>query len=151
MDLYAEGNAENAREFYPHLEKYQGVLAAENDFYGYLQDVFFRTKGAVYCIWEENGIYISALRLEPYRDGLLLAALETHLDYRKKGFAVKLIREVLAWLSERGSQTIYSHIHKRNTASLNTHLACGFRRIAAQAVYIDGSVTNSSCTMCIQI
>ena len=151
MELYAEGNRENAQAHYPHLEINQGILSAEDDFYGYLQDVFFRTKGAVYCIWEENKTYISALRLEPYRDGLLLEALETHPDYRRSGYAVKLISAVSAYLAEKGSYTVYSHVHKRNTASLKTHLATGFQRISDQAVYIDGSVTNNSCTMCLQI
>ena len=148
MDLYTEGNRENAELFYQHLGENQGILAAENDFYVYLRDCFFRTKGAMYCIWEEKGIYISALRLEPYRDGLLLEALETHPDYRRSGYAKKLIAAVMKWLTAQGSKPVYSHINKRNTASLKTHLACGFQRISEQAVYIDGSVTNSSCTMC---
>ena len=150
MTLYAEGNAENASEFYPQLEQARGILEAENDFYGYLQAVLFRTRGAVYAIWEENSVYISALRLEPYRDGFLLEALETHPDYRRMGYAGKLIREVLRWLAEQGSGPVYAHIHKGNNASLRTHLSCGFERISEQATYIDGSVTDRSCTVCFQ-
>lgn len=148
MALYAEGNAENALDLYSHLEKESGIIAAENDFYGYLQDVFFRTPGAVYAVWEEDGVYLSALRLEPYKDGLLLEALETHPDYRRQGYARKLITGTLRWLRDQGSGPVYSHIHKRNQASLKTHLSCGFQRISEQAVYIDGSVTDRSCTMC---
>ena len=146
MDLYAEGNRANAEALYPDLAFNQGILSAESDFYGYLQEVFFQTKGAFYYIWEENGVYLSALRLEPYRDGLLLEALETHPDYRRMGYARKLIKAVLARLAEQERQSVYSHIHKRNTASLKTHLACGFQRISEQAVYIDGSVNGHSCT-----
>ena len=151
MAVYAEGNAENAEEFYPREERSAGIRLAEDDFYQYLTQIFFRTNGAVYAIWEEQGIYISALRLEPYRDGLLLEALETQPDHRRKGFARNLILAVLRWLQEQGSSPVYSHIHKRNHASIQTHLACGFERISEQAVYIDGSVTDRSCTMCFKL
>lgn len=151
MELYSEGNAENAECSYPYLERNQGITAAENDFYGYLREVFFRTSGAVYALWEADGVYISALRLEPYKDGLLLEALETHPSYRRQGYAKKLITATLRWLEEQGKGPVYSHVHKRNTASLMTHLSCGFQRISEQAVYIDGSVTDRSCTMCVLI
>ena len=147
MDLYAEGNRANAEALYPDLAFNQGILSAESDFYGYLQEVFFQTKGAFYYIWEENGVYLSALRLEPYRDGLLLEALETHPDYRRMGYGKKLIQSVQCALRKQGSVVLYSHIGKRNMASLKTHLACGFQRISEQAVYIDGSVTDRACTM----
>ena len=147
MAVYAEGNAENAEEFYPYDDRNIGILRAEDDFYQYLSQSFFTVRGAVYAIWQENDRYISALRLEPYRDGLLLEALETHPDYRRQGYAGKLILAVLNWLKEEGSGAVYSHINKRNLASLQTHLSCGFERISEQAVYIDGSVSGSSCTM----
>lgn len=148
MAVYAQGNEQNAEEFYPYEEKAAAILRAEDDFYQYLSQVFFRTKGAIYAVWEERSRYCSALRLEPYRDGLLLEALETRPDCRKQGFARKLLNAVLLWLQEQGSVTVYSHIHKRNTASICTHISCGFERISEQAVYIDGSITNQSCTMC---
>ena len=69
MGVYIEGNLENAEEFYPDLPEGQKLMQAEQDFYQYLNEVFFRTSGAVYAIWEEQGAYVSALRLEPYRDG----------------------------------------------------------------------------------
>jgi len=147
MAVYAEGNAENAEAFYPNEDKNIGILRAEEDFYQYLSQSFFPVKGAVYAIWQEKAEYLSALRLEPYRDGLLLEALETHPNYRRQGYGKKLILAVLQWLKGQGSCIVYSHIHKRNQASLQTHLSCGFERISEQAVYIDGSVTDSSCTM----
>lgn len=149
--MYTEGNAENAEEFYPQEEKRTAILRAEDDFYQYLCQVFFRTKGALYAIWEEKGRYVSALRLEPYRDGLLLEALETRPDCRRQGFARKLMDAVLLLVQQQGSGPVYSHIHKRNTASLQIHLSSGFKRISEQAVYIDGSVTDRSCTMCFRI
>ena len=147
MDLYSEGNAENARDLYPDMDLNQGILQAENDFYTYLREVLFATPGAMYAVWEEEGVYISALRLEPYRDGLLLEALETHPDYRKQGYAKKLLLATLTLLTDMEATVVYSHIHKGNVPSLKTHLSCGFERISEQAVYIDGSVTNRCCTM----
>ena len=145
MRVYEEGNRENAREFWPDLDENQALIRAEQEFYQYLKQVFFTTENARYCIWTEKGRYISALRLEPYRDGLLLEALETEPGERRKGYAAKLIRGVQEQLP---GDKIYSHVSKRNLASLRTHERCGFRIIADNAVYADGSVTNRSYTLC---
>lgn len=147
MELYAEGNAENAEEFYPDDEKNVAILKVEQAFHQYLREDFFRADGAVYAVWEQGREYISALRLEAYQDGLLLEALETHPEFRRKGYAKALILAVLEHLQQQGSVTVYSHVGKRNTASLRTHLSCGFQRVTEQAVYIDGTVTLHSCTM----
>lgn len=147
MGVYAESNAENAEELYPDEEKGIALNMVESEFYQYLKEVFFPVEGARYAVWEEGGEYRSALRLEPYRDGLLIEALETHPQYRKMGYGKTLIRSVQKALSQQSSLVLYSHIGKENTASLKTHLACGFQRISEQAVYIDGSVTDRACTM----
>lgn len=140
MALYEEGNRENGEDLYPDLPAGQQLLRAEQDFYDYLRSGFFTQPGDRYCLWIENGIYVSALRLEPYQDGLLLEALETHPQHRGRGFAKKLIRAVLDGVDER----VYSHISPRNGPSLAVHRACGFRKILDHAVYADGSV-NSRC------
>lgn len=140
MALYEEGNRENGEDLYPDLPAGQQLLRAEQDFYDYLCSGFFTQPGDRYCLWIENGIYVSALRLEPYQDGLLLEALETHPQHRGRGHAKKLIRAVLDGVDER----VYSHISPRNGPSLAVHRACGFRKILDHAVYADGSV-NSRC------
>lgn len=145
MTVYEEGNRENGKEFYPRLDEQEQLLRAEQDFYQYLKQVFFSVEGAVYCIWQDGGRYVSALRLEPYQDGLLLEALETALEHRRKGYGEQLIRAVQKAYPH---VKIYSHVHKRNAPSLNIHKKCGFRRISEEAVYIDGSVTNRCCTLC---
>ncbi len=147
MELYAEGNADNALAFYPTDERPVGIMKAEQDFYQYLRESFFSNEGAFYAVWEEGTVYVSALRMEPYQDGLLLEALETHPNYRRKGYAAKLMLGVLEHLKTHSVKTIYSHIHKGNLGSINAHLACGFKRISEHAAYIDGSVTWSACTM----
>lgn len=145
MDVYEEGNRENAREFFPDVDENLQMLLAEQEFHQYLRECFFKTTGARYYIWEENRKYVSALRLEPYQDGLLLEALETAPHCRKMGYATNLIRAVLLLT---GKQKIYSHVSKRNKASLKTHEKCGFQRILEHAIYADGSVLSTSCTMC---
>lgn len=151
MSVYEEGNLENAKEFYPNLEPNVALINAEQDFYAYLRDIFFVTSGAVYAVWEENGDYVSALRLEPYCNGLLLEGLETSPVHRRKGFAATLIQSVLAYLSLQENCLVYSHISKWNVASLRTHESCGFKRIQEYAVYIDGSVRKDSCTLLFEI
>lgn len=141
MEVYVEGNRENGAELYPHLLLEQQLQHAEQDFYGYLHDIFFPAEGAVYAVWEVGGKYISALRLEPYRDGLLLAALETKPSERERGYAKALVRQVLR---EKRGTVIYSHVSHKNIPSLRVHQACGFEKISDTAVYLDGSV-NSRC------
>jgi len=92
-----------------------------------------------------------AVRFEPYRDGLLLEALETAPDERNKGYAKQLLSDGLAYLRKRGSMTVYSHIHKKNKASVSVHTACGFRPISNCAVFIDGSVSGEYLTYCANV
>jgi len=144
MAVYEEGNRENGSILYPQLPEGQQILRAEQSFYEYLREGFFPVEGAVYALWVENGRYVSALRLEPYADGLLLEALETAPGQRRKGYAEKLIRAVL----EQFPQKIYSHVSKKNTASLMVHQKCGFWQILDYAKYIDGSVLRTAVTLC---
>ena len=139
METYQEGNLENGQDRWPDESAGRQLALAEEDFYNYLQQVFFKTDGALYLIWEENGMYVSALRLEPYRDGLLLAALETNPQMRKRGFAKMLVEAALEYV---GDVTVYSHVSKKNVASLRTHEKCGFEKVLDYAVYADGSVND---------
>ena len=137
MEVYIEGNLEKA-------EDGLSLLEAEQAFYQYLKEDFFTVSGAVYYVWMEQGRYVSALRLEPYKDGLLLEGLETAPEQRRKGYAEALIRGMLAVEQTR---PIYSHVDKNNTASLAVHERCGFRRAAGYAAYIDGSINDRACTL----
>lgn len=139
MEVYAGSNAEKASDW-PDLPRDFALSLAEQDFRQYLTEVFFRTPGAVCAVWEVSGTYVSALRLEPYRDGLLLEALETAPSQRKKGYAAALIREVQRQLASHCAVKLYSHVGKRNAPSRKTHEKCGFQVISDHAVYINGSV-----------
>ena len=139
MDIYVEGNLEKAEEYGDG-----GLLRAERELYDYLREDFFRQQGAFYAVWTEQGSYVSALRLEPYKDGWLLEALETAPEDRRKGYAKRLMAEVLEHM---GQAVVYSHVSKRNEASLRTHYACGFQKYLDHVVYLDGSVTNRGVTL----
>ena len=145
MELYAEENLTTGRSRWPEEPQWRQAALAEDEFREFLRQVFFRTAGARYLIWEEQGRYVSALRLEPYRDGLLLEALETAPDFRRKGYASGLIQAALGTVP---GQKVYAHVDWHNTASLRTHEKCGFTRVFDHAVYIDGSVDSHCCTLC---
>ncbi len=151
MELYREGNEENGAYKYPQLSAAEQLVQAKQDFYQYLAQCFFCVEGAVYALWEENGRYLSGLRLEPYKDGLLLEALETAPDHRRQGYACKLMSSVQSWLSGHGAIKVYSHVDRKNAPSQRCHQNCGFTKILDYAVYIDGSVFSSSDTYLFEV
>ena len=111
------------------------TLQEGQDFYGFLSEDFF--PDGICCIWEENGRYVAALRLQRWNDGWLLEGLQTHRDHRRKGYAKALITAVL---EELQLDKIYVHIQRDNIPSIALHQACGFQKILDHAVYLDGSV-----------
>ncbi len=124
------------------MDRNAALLLAEQDFYTYLKDVFFITEGAWYAVWVDQSQYRCALRVEPYQDGLLLAGLETAPGARRMGYAKKLVMAVLKDLD----RPLYSHVERQNVASMQLHRSCGFDFIRDTAVYLDGSIVNTSCT-----
>ena len=129
MAVYAEGNAENAREFYPDLPASEGIRRVEAEFLTYLQEGFYLRPDPVYYVLEEDGCWISALRLnQPEKGSYYLEALETRPDRRRQGHAVRLLQMVLAELQEKGLPfRLCDCVDKDNLPSLHTHLKCGFR------------------------
>jgi GNAT superfamily N-acetyltransferase len=144
MAVYEEGNRENGAERYPKLSKNLQLLEAEQDFYAYLHH-FFRQEDSFYALWRQDGILVSALRIEPYQDGWLLAALETRPNCRNRGYAKRLIMELLSYLEETYRLPVYSHVSKRNISSRKVHISCGFQEILPFAVYADGT-SNDFCS-----
>ena len=148
MAVYIEGNRENGAELYPNDSESSQLRKAEEDFISYLRDDFFRCRDPIYAVWEVDDCYKAALRLEPYQDGVLLEALETAPEARRQGYASQLVKTVLDHLRDSDYKVVYSHISKRNLPSLGVHQKCGFVKIADFATYLDGTVTQRSCTMC---
>ena len=120
------------------------ISSEEQKFRRYLQQEFFRLKGAVYYIWEEEGVYRSALRMEPFEDGALITGLETHPDFRGKGYGSALMAAVLA--CDRVPDRVYSHIAPANTASMKLHEKFGFTKILDFGRMIDGSIRSGFAT-----
>lgn len=147
MKIYIEGNQEHGEEFWPEKTPEEQIRLSELDFLSYLRDSFFAKQGTVYMIWQVDNRYVSALRLEPNRDGLLLEALETLPEERRKGYAISLIAAVQEWLRDSGKSKLYSHVSKKNVPSLKTHMHCGFEVYLDYAVYSDGRLNQNAYTM----
>jgi len=147
LSVYKQSNSENGRRVYRELETTEQIRLAEEAFLSYLREDFFAIHGSFCAVWVSDGAYKSVLRMEPYKDGLLLTALETAPEARRKGYAFALLTHSLEYAQTLGYKYIYSHVEKRNIASLGSHYKCGFRRVADSAVYIDGTVTQKSCTL----
>ena len=116
----------------------------ENDLYLQLQD-FFANRDSRMAVWRTVDGIQAALRLEHHRDGLLLFALETRPDSRRKGFASSLVEQVLADLD--AGEIIYSHVRKDNSASMQLHFKCGFTVHSDVGRLLDGSVSNAYVTL----
>ena len=127
MDLYSEGNIENAEDLYPDEDRAQAVRKVEDDFLDFLKNRFFAAEGSEYFVLVENGEWVSALRTSRIRNDLYyMEALETRPDMRHRGYAKKLLLEVLGELKKRGAFEFYSSVYKKNEPSIRTHLAAGF-------------------------
>ena len=147
MTVYEESNRVNGARDYKNLPSNLQILYAEQDLYAYL-GVFFTDKDSAYAVWAPDGVYKAALRIEPYCDGLIVTGLETAPGERQKGYAAKLVNEVICCLKEKGCRKLYSHVEKTNVASLKLHDKVGFQIISDSATYIDGSFHTDSVTLC---
>lgn len=146
MDIYEQSNLEAGQQQWPQEHEARQLALAEQDFFDYLKQSFFPTPGAIYCLWKQEHQYVSALRLEPWQDGLLLTGLETAPAHRRKGYALALIRSIQQHLAQQEAVRLYCHINNRNTASIGVHEKCGFRKCSDIAVFIDGSANRNSAT-----
>ena len=147
VDVYEESIYRQAREDHPDLSTQEGFFQSRDDLYNYLQYVFFTDQNAKYFLWEMNKQYVCALRVESYLDGLLVQAVETHPQHRRKGYAKQLLCAAKAQLFKDGFACLYSHVEKTNGASLALHLCCGFTILKENARLADGSVSNRYYTL----
>lgn len=145
MNVYDTSNREHGAQLAPEESEARQIELSEQDFYFYLRDSFFCMPGARYAVWEVGNRYVSALRLEPYRDGLLLEALETIPDQRGRGYASMLLQAVLKELEP--PVTVYSHVEKKNAASMRVHRNVGFTILSDSASFVDGSANHRSYTL----
>ena len=132
---------------YPEEPEEVQIAFAESDFLSYIRLDFFPRQGSLYALWQVDTQYVSAARIEPYRDGVLLSGLETAPEYRGRGYAASLLAALLETLEVRGISKVYSHVRKRNRPSLAVHKKCGFRILGDSAVYLDGSADSRAYTL----
>ena len=132
MDIYSESNFENTDYFFPDEENKEiAVQKVEIGFLDFLKNEFFSQNEAAYWIFEENGVWHSALRTCKVLNGpYYLEALETRPDSRKKGYASLLLLSVLDVLKKGGSFRICDCVGKKNPASLKVHKKCGFQIVS---------------------
>lgn len=147
MSVYEEGNRKNGAERYPKRSANLQLLEAEQDFYAYLK-CFFKQEDSFYVLWRSEGVLTSALRIEPYQDGWLLAALETKPVQRDQGYAKALVKELLSYMEQTERLPLYSHIGKDNVPSQKVHITCGFQEKLHYSVYADGRVNDYCKTYC---
>ena len=105
--------------------------------------LFFNCPGACLAQWVIDEELVSAMRVEPYRDGYLVSCLETAPQCRRRGYACSLLRAVI----EDKPGVYYAHVDKRNKASLQLHKSLGFRVYLDHAVFVDGSVYTNCFTL----
>ena len=129
------------------LKIYEEWDLDEENYLDFLRNDFFRQKDAFFAVWALQGQYKAALRVEPYSDGLLIAALSTAPGERRNGYGYLLVMEVLKHLSTLSYKVVYSHIDKKNHPSIQLHKKCGFQFFTDYAKYLDGTVTYNSFTM----
>ena len=129
MTLYRESNEENIDYFFPGAEdRAQALRQVEQGFLDYLRGDFFAKEGNEYRVLEEDGEWLSALRLYPVREGLYyIEALETDPARRREGCAARLLEGVIAGLKARGPFRLCDCVGVKNLPSLRTHERCGFR------------------------
>lgn len=147
MRVYEEGNRENGRCLYAKESKEDQLRLAEQDFFDYLQYDFFRQPDAAYWILQVEDQYVCALRTEQFQDGYLLQALETMPLQRRSGYATRLLDYVVQQIRGENTKPIYSHVRKKNSASMAVHKKCGFVWFKDCAAYIDGSVSTDAYTI----
>ena len=145
MYVYQQSIRQSGQENYSYLDENLQLMEAEQDFYAFLK-AFLKEPNTLCAAWMVAGRYAAVLRSEPYRDGMLIAGLETAPEQRNCGYARQLLQSVVDYLHGCGFQKIYSHIHIANAPSVRVHLSCGFAKVSDSASFIDGSVNYESCT-----
>lgn len=146
MSIYAEGNLENTDYFYPEIaDKAEAIKLVENDFCNFVKTEFLNGAN-IYYVLEIDGVWVSALRLNFLDDGFYyLEALETAPNYRKQGYATKLLTSVIDELKSKGKFKICDCVGKKNAASLATHKKCGFKLVSEDGYDYLQKETDSHC------
>ncbi len=128
LAIYRSDSLENCTEMYPEEPSSEAALARYEDGYAsFMKNEFFSQPGRLWMVEAEGGLWVSALRLLPGSGFWMLEALATHPEHRRRGYAARVVADTIRYLEEaHGEITLLSCVSRRNTASLRTHLCCGF-------------------------
>ncbi len=141
--LYAEDIEKERKRNYKDFSLTEGLLRAQEDYFQYLREMFFSQYGGKLFVYEEEGRYLSGVRMEPFRDGVLLSCLVTSPEARRKGYAYNLLHFALEMIN---GTSVYAHIHSRNIASIRLHEKLGFSVLHDYAYMLDGSLRSDHFT-----
>lgn len=114
-------------------EKQQEI---KNDYLTYIDSCAKATNFYKYYILTDNTRIISVCRINIYDNKFLLEGLQTHKNYLRRGFATKLINEMINDLKIDGITTIYSEARKWNDASNCLQRKLGFIQYGQDEVNI---------------
>lgn len=142
LNVYKESSEHNSAKWYPEMSEKEALTEYENGYIGYMQNEFFDGRRKLFVL-SDGHKYLSALRLiEISQNRYYLEALETAPEFRKRGYGKELILQTEKHLkSKSGEFSVFSHVAKDNTASLNTHFAAGFE-ITADYYIENGETIN---------
>lgn len=144
-EIYIEASYEIAKEKYPELEDLtEAIREEEYYFVEKFLGKFLSKHENTYYVLEEEGQWVCALRLTKLDGFYYMEALETAPEQRQKGYASKLIKEVIKFVKQNGETSIRSNVNKTNDASLATHKKCGFEIVEENGInYISGEQRNN--------
>lgn len=136
MGIYRESNLGNIPYFFPDCENTaEGLRKVEERFIRFLYADFWGKPENTYYVWEEDGMWTSALRLTKLPEFYWVEALETAPGARRKGYAAGLYRAIFDRLKAlEGSVHIRCAVGYRNEASLKAHERAGFQIKSRYAV-----------------
>ena len=129
MCIYQESNLDNISYFFPDCkDEAEGLRKVEERFISFLNTDFWGKPENTYYIWEDDGKWVSALRLTRLKDFYWVEGLETAPDARRRGYAVRLYKAIFDRLKElEGSVHVQCAVGHKNEASLKTHESAGFQ------------------------
>ena len=141
-NVYSEASYEIAKDKHPEMQDLEEAIQEEEQYFvEKFLGKFMSKNENTYYVWEENGVWVSALRLTKLDGFYYMEALETAPEERGKGYATKLISETIDLLRSRGEVIIRSNVGKKNNVSHATHLKCGFEVEHENGInYITGTV-----------
>lgn len=136
MRVYRESNLDNISYFFPDCtDKEEGLKKVEEGFISFLNTDFWGKPENTYYIWENDGKWVSALRLTGLEDFYWVEGLETAPEARRRGYAVQLYKAIFDRLKElEGSVHVRCAVGYRNEASLKAHESAGFQIKSRYAV-----------------